>query len=188
MRALLLLPALALVACGDSSEASRDNDPDTDDDFATETVRSVRDAISDDADGFDLATEVPGRRVETITTTDGGLDFGLTDEVLWSSLSEATRAEALADMESETKDEEGLGGAIARAVTGAVAEGLSTVVTVPLDRVRDLRFEDGRLVIDMADGEPSPFETTKSDDEPMLSQFAPADAQRLADAFSKLRR
>ena len=185
MRRLLLAPLLALVACGppDPDEVA----PDTRDEIAAEAVRSARAAISDGADDLDLTTDLPGEPVQTVTTQGGGLDFGLTDEVLWARLSEATRAEAAASMEDETKGQEGLGGAIARAVTGAVAEGLATAVTVPLSEVRDVRVEDGRLVVEMADGDPSPFDGMKTDDEPMLARIAPADARRLADAFAKLR-
>ena len=93
-----------------------------------------------------------------------------------------------AEMASETKDQEGLGGTIARAVTGAVAQGLATTVSVPLADVRDVRYEDGRLVIEMVDGGESPFANAKTDDRPMLTQFDEAAGQRLAEAFDKATR
>lgn len=183
MRSLLALSLLAFAACGspDPAEVAPD------DDVATRALRGARSAASAQMADADLSDEVPGDPVALITTRDGALDLGLTDRVLYARLSKDTRAEAAAEMEAETEGQTGLGGQIARAVTGAVAEGLATALTVPIERVRDLRVEGGRLVVEMESGEPSPFENAESGDEPLLSQFDPADAQRLADAFDRVK-
>ena len=183
-RALLLAPALLLAACG-SPDAPDEPSPED------ETVQSAPEADSPtgdiDLDLGDLAvtSELPGSLVDVVTTDDGRIELGVTDEVLFSRLSESLRDEIQSEMDDETADETGLGGTIARAVTGAVAEGLAASVSVPLDEVRDLRYENGRIEIDMVDGQPSPFENATSDDEPMLSQFSADAGRRLADAFDK---
>lgn len=180
--ALLLLAALAVAACG-----SPDPDEVAPEDVAAEAEREAREGVRLDLDteGLSLSADVPGTLLEAVTTRDGALELGVTDSVLFSRLSAETRDEIEDEMEAETADETGLGGTIARAVTGAVAEGLATAVSVPLDRVRDVRYEAGRVVIEMADGEPSPFDTARSDDEPMLEQFDADAGQRLAEAFDK---
>lgn len=182
MRALLAVPVLALAACG-----SPDPDDVTPDGVAAEAVREARESAGARLGDADLSADVPGKPVEVVTTRDGAIELGLTDQVLYSRLSERVRSEAAAEMEAETEGQSGLGGEIARAVTGAVAEGLETAVTVPVDRVRDVRVEGGQLVIEMESGEPSPFENAETDGEPMLAQFAPDDARRLAEAFDRIK-
>ena len=182
-----LLAALALSACA-PDPADVAPGPTLDD----EAARAAEDAaqagpIDVDVDGLAISSRLAGRPVQAITTRDGAVELGLTDSVLYSRLSKETQAEIAAGMEAEAKDQEGLGGRIARAVTSAVAEGVGTAVQVPLADVRDVRAEGGRLVVEMADGGPSPFERSRSDGRPMLEQFAPADAARLAEAFGRVR-
>lgn len=183
-RALLLAPALLLAACGPSDSPDETYADD-------QTVQSAPEADSltgdIDLDLGDLAvtSELPGSLVDAVTTEDGHIELGVTDAVLFSRLSESLRDEIQSEMDNETADETGLGGTIARAVTGAVAEGLAVTVSVPLDQVRDVRYENGRVEIEMVDGQPSPFENAKTDDEPMLSRFTDAAGRRLADAFDK---
>ena len=78
-----------------------------------------------------------------------------------------------------------LGGTIARAVTGAVAEGLQTALSVPLSRIADVRYEGDRLVVEMADGERSPFDGMRSDGDPVLKRLDADAGRRLEAAFDK---
>ena len=185
-RALLLAPALLLAACG-SPDAPDETYPDDETVQPAPEVNRPTGDLDLDLDIGDLAvtSELPGSLVDVVTTDDGHIELGVTDEVLFSRLSESLRDEIQTEMDDETADETGLGGTIARAVTGAVAEGLATSVSVPLDDVRDIRYENGRVEIVMADGQPSPFENATSDDEPMLSQFSADAGRRLANAFDK---
>lgn len=181
----LLLASLLLAACGPSD---RSDDVPGDDAIAAEAEAEAArdtDGIDIDFSGVRASAELTGNLVDAVTTEGGQLELGVTDEVLFTRLSETFRGEIQSEMEEETADETGLGGTIARAVTGAVAEGLGTAISVPLADVRDVRYENGRIVIEMVDGEPSPFEAAKTNDEPMLSQFSPEAGRRLADAFDK---
>ncbi len=186
MRLLLTALALTLAACGspDPDEVAPDVPADVTEEATREAMEETG-RIDVDLGGLAVSSDPPGALVEVVATRDGQVELGVTDEVLFSRLSESLRAEIESDMDAETKDQTGLGGTIARAVTGAVAEGLSVAVSVPLADVRDVRYENGRVVIEMTDGEPSPFQTTKSDDEPMLEQFDAAAGRRLAEAFDK---
>lgn len=185
MPRVLLLPALALTlaACG-----APDHDADHDDgvEAADEAEREAAD-LHFDLDDVALSSRLPGTVVDAVSTRDGEIELGVTDSVLYTRLSPELQARIEAEMADETEDESGLGGAIARAVTGAVSQGLAMAVSVPLDEVRDVRYEDGRVVIEMADGGDSPFAGSRNDDRPMLEQFDREAGERLAEAFDKAR-
>lgn len=189
MRPLLLLLALtALTACRSSDTEDEAADAEA---VVEDTRRDVERELSDidiDIDDVNLSSRPAGTRIQAVTTRNGELELGVTDSVLYSRLSPELQLRIESEMEDETADETGLGGAIARAVTGAVSKGLQMAVSVPLDQVRDVRYEDGRVVIEMEDGDASPFETSKTDDEPMLEQFDAEAGRQLADAFAKAKR
>ena len=183
----LLLAALALSACGSPDPDDVTPDPAAD---AAEVAGAATREAERDTDGLDLGDvsmtgDVPGTPVESVTTRDGQMELGVTDQVVFARLSESLRAEIETEMADETEGQGGLGGSIARAVTGAVAQGLAAAVTVPLGDVRDVRYQGGRVVIEMADGDPSPFDRAKTDDRPMLDQFDAEAGRRLAEAFDK---
>ena len=185
---LLLLAALVAACAPDPADVAPDLDgPDAQTTAEEATNEAIREATAIDFEVDDMAISprLAGRPLQAIVTRDGSLELGLTDSVLYSRLSKETRAGIASDMERGTEDREGLGGRIARAVTSAVAEGIGTAVQVPLSEVRDVRVEGDRLVVEMADGQRSPFEGSKTDGQPLLEQFAPADAARLAEAFDR---
>ncbi|PAP76261.1 hypothetical protein [Rubrivirga marina] len=178
LTALLSVAGLsALAACGS---------PDPDENVAEEVERETSD-LHFDLDDVDLSSRLPGTPIDAVSTRDGEIELGVTDSVLYTRLSPELRARIQSEMADETGDESGLGRTIAQAVTGAVAQGLAMAVSVPLDEVRDVRYEDGRLVIEMEDGGESPFDGSRNDDEPMLEQFDREAGERLAEAFDKAR-
>ena len=180
----LTLMAVALVATGCSTD-----EPTSEDRLADQVEDTVRDIgpIDIETDGMAISSELDGDELESILTTDGQIELGLTDRVLFSRLSKETQAEVATEMREASEEQDGFGGRIARAVTDAVAQGIGTAVQVPLDDVRDIRVDDGRLVIEMIDGDPSPFEGVKTDNVPIFERISPTDAQRLADAFESAR-
>ena len=185
----LLFAALALAACGspDPDEVAPNAEvPEVADDALGEIAREVEREVNDlDLDGVGFSSRLPGTLVDAVRTRDGGMELGVTDSVLFTRLSPALQREVEAEMAEETADQTGLGGALARAVTGAVAQGLAMAVNVPIDDVRDVRYEDGRVVIEMVDGERSPFDGSRNEGEPMLEQFDADAGRRLAKAFDK---
>jgi len=177
----------ALSACGspDPDDVSPEAEA-----VAAETADAVDREMADlelDLDGVGLSSRLPGTLVDAVSTRDGEIELGVTDSVLYTRLSPELQGRIQSEMADETQDESGLGGAIARAVTGAVSQGLAMAVSVPLDEVRDVRYEDGRVVIEMEDGGESPFNGSRNDDQPMLEQFDREAGERLADAFDKAR-
>lgn len=188
---LVLLTLLSIAACApDPADVAPDpSGPSAQrvaDEATSEAARETS-AIDFDVDDVSISSQLTGRPLQTIVTEDGSIELGVTDSVLYSRLSKETRSQIASEMEAEAEAEgqDGLGGRITRAVTRAVAEGIGTAVQVPLGDIRDVRVEGGRLVIEMAGGQRSPFEGSKSDGKPLLEQFAPADAARLAEAFDR---
>ena len=176
--------ALALLTTGCNAD-----EPTAEDRLAGEVEEAVRDAgpFEVQADGVAISSTVDGGHVESILTRDGQMEMGLTDQVLYSRLSKQAQTDIQADLKESTQDQEGIGGRIARAVAQAAAENIGTAVQIPVADIRDLRVEGDRLTIEMADGRGSPFGSVETDGTPLLEAFAPADAQRLADAFQNLR-
>ncbi|WP_412062889.1 hypothetical protein [Rubrivirga sp. IMCC45206] len=185
MRPLLFLAALALAACGDAADSDDDSLPRSSGDTAREAVDQARADAGASIDGIELSADLPGTPVDEVTTRDGAIAIGITDAVLYSRLTPSLQREIADEMDDEIGDEEGFGADLARTITGAVAEGLRTAVSVPLADVRDVRVDGGRLVIEMADGEPSPFASAKTDGRPLLESVDADAAERLAEAFDK---
>ena len=180
----LATPALVLLLAGCSAD-----EPSADDGLAGRVEEAVRDAepFEVQTDGLAISSEVEGEPAESIVTRDGQMELGLTDRVLYSRLSKDAQAEIRAELEQSTEETDGLGGRIARAVAEAAAQNVGTAAQIPLSDVQDLRVEGGRLVIEMADGERSPFGNVSTGDTPLLEAFSAGDAERLAEAFRRLR-
>ena len=180
----ILTVALALLVAGCSAD-----EPSADDRLAGEVEEAVRSAEPYEVrtEGLAISTEVDGDPAESILTRDGQMELGLTDRVLYSRLSKEAQAAIRTDLEAKSGEQEGLGGRIARAVVEAAAGNIGTAVQIPLADVQDIRVEGDRLVVEMADGGRSPFGNVSTDGTPLMEAFAPADAQRLADAFQRMR-
>ena len=184
----LSICALALLAaCApEPTDVTPDPDPDAAgaeavDEATTETRRL-------EVDGTTMSLALEGEPVASALTTDGSMELGVTDRVVYARLSPGAQKETVAEVRRETGDGSGLGAQIGRAVAGALEAGLGVAAQVPLADVAAVRAEGGRLVIEMADGEPSPFESSgTTDDRPFLESFAPADAKRIAEAFDRVR-
>lgn len=172
-----------LAACAPDPSEVAPQPPSDDVDRVVEEASSVLEGV--DLDRVRIGTDL-GTPTEVITSSDGSMELGLTADVLFLRLSEEARKNVSEEIDQETENVEGLGGQIARAVTDAVEAGLGMATQIPRSEIEAIRVEDGRIVIAMADGEPSPFARSKTNDRPLLESFEAADAQRLADAFSDL--
>lgn len=168
MRTLLLLPLL-LVAC---TPAADDPAPDT-----ASGTGNVDVAFSDEA--------LPGDEQLVITTREGDVDLGLTDEVLFFRLSPKKVDEIQDEIDAEVEGTDGLGRSIAEAVTGVVTDALRHAVHFPIEDVEEVRYEDGRLDITFVGEDEMP--SIERDGEPIEEAFDPEDAERFAETFEALK-
>ena len=168
MRTLLLLPLL-LVACTPDADAPP---PDT-----ASGTGDVDVSFSDEAP--------PGDEQLVITTREGDVDLGLTDEVLYFRLSPKKVDEIQDEIDAEVGGTDGLGRSIAEAVTGVVTDALRHAVHFPLEDVEEVRYEDGRLDITFVGEDEMP--SIERDGEPIEEAFAPEDAERFVETFEALK-
>lgn len=138
---------------------------------------------SDPATGEVVAAEADRYAIHS---RNGEVKLGLTDEHVYFRLSDETLAEIEADMERDTAEQDGLGGAIASAVTKGVSDLLRNRLQYPVENIRDLHYEDGQFRITFADGTDRTPEMTSGDGGTPL--FRDGDAERFVSAFRKLKR
>ncbi|MFL5579760.1 MAG: hypothetical protein ACJ8AO_05250 [Gemmatimonadaceae bacterium] len=117
----------------------------------------------------------------TIHNRDGSVDLGLANGAVWMALSDSVRAKVRADMVRDTADTAGggIGGLIERTVKQNVRGLLEQRITRPLDDIRDVRYQDGRIVFDYSGSSLVKFENIKvNKGEPVLASFREDDARR----------
>ena len=140
-----------------------------------------------DRPDMDFGGEELGPDRMVIHSEDGALRLGLTDHVLYLALSDSIVDIARQEME-DSMPREGIGGAISGFVRGGVNRALSFRAKYPIERIRDIRWEDGRMVVDLEDGERAFGDNfSASDDRPIEEAFAEADVRALADEFHSLK-
>ncbi|MEL6616215.1 MAG: hypothetical protein AAFQ43_10780 [Bacteroidota bacterium] len=166
MRLLLaLLVSLTLVAC--SSDDAKDGG-----------------GSSPEASGeVTLDDVVQGAVIEQAESRDGEIVVGVSDEVVYLRLSDATQAEARAEMDRGLEDASGLEAQIGEMVTGAVEGFLDTMLQIPHDDIDALIYQDGALYIEGGEGGSIQFGDNGDEGIP----FEEADANRLIDAFERAR-
>ncbi|HEX9885514.1 MAG TPA: hypothetical protein VGA70_03460 [Longimicrobiales bacterium] len=88
----------------------------------------------------------------SIVSRDDKMKLALTDDAIYFALSDETRREVEDEIAEERDDAEGLEAAILAAVAKGMSRALQASVSYDLEDVRDVRWQDGRLVIELEDG------------------------------------
>ncbi len=116
---------------------------------------------------------------------DSTLDVVLIGDKIAAGLSPKMIAKVRHDMDSSsaTHADSGLGGRIAKLVTSTVADKIGTHVEYPIRGLKDIRYDNGRLVFDWKTGKKQTlFEDTRIQDKKASDKFSPEEAQKLIDA------
>lgn len=159
----LLVVALASGGCGDAPDFELDRDT------------AVGEAPADADDLF------------SILSRGGEVKLGLTDQTVYFRLSDEVLADVDADIQEDLAGKEGIGGRIASAVTGGVSRALRTRVSWDVDEIRDVRWEDDRLVFEFEDGSRKLRDMTVGDEE-LEDAFTEEDARAFVAAFDEVKR
>jgi len=111
---------------------------------------------------------------------DSTVDLILKGNQILAGLSPITVAKVKAEMQrSSGKDTSGIGGLIASTVKQTVANTIGTHVTYPLSDIREIRYEDGQLIVERMNGrETRLFGDTKVNGTEQGKTFEEAEAQR----------
>ena len=119
-----------------------------------------------------------------IYSIDSTVDVVLRGNELLTGLSPKTVAKVRAEVDKSTaRETTGLGGSIAQIVKTTVAGAIGTHVDYSIAEIRDVRFDAGRIIIELArGGETQLFGNTRvnHNDHPL---FREEDVKRLADAI-----
>ena len=161
MRHVLVLAALALVACGrhDAEESRAQERP--------QAALATR-----DTGGFKLAAGDI-----RIVSADSAVELALIGSRIMMRLSDKTVAEIKRKTDTTNVSGSGFAASIEKMVKSGVASALNQQVEYPLSEVRDALYEDGEIKLEMNGKGPRLFEQTRVNKTPVMKSFRPEDAQ-----------
>ena len=119
-----------------------------------------------------------------IFNTDSSVDVVLQGDRILAGLSPKTIAKVKRDMEKDSDSgNSALGATIASAVKKSVAGAIGMHAVYPLSKVREIRQEDGRIILEWKDGGSDEiFSSAKVDGERVSRTFRSEDAERFVQA------
>lgn len=136
----------------------------------------------------DFGGEVLGPDRFSIVTRGGEVRMGLTDRFVYFAMSEERREETRAEMEQELGEGEGIGGLLGGVLSTAVDKALGFRAKYPVEEVRDIRWEDGRMRIVFTDPDRRMSENMiRVDDAPATDAFTEEDVRAFGEAFRALK-
>jgi hypothetical protein len=144
-------------------------------------------ACGDRSDRVDFSGEDLGPDLHAITTDDGALKMGLTREWVYFTLSDSVRSEIESELAAKT-DSGGVKGFFGGLMRSAVGKALGFRARYAVAEIRDIRWEDGRMVVEFTDPDRGLDDNlTTDDDEPITEAFAETDVQALSEVFRGLK-
>jgi len=88
------------------------------------------------------------------------------------------------ETDTGTIKDSGLSGSIERLVKSTVQSALSQQVSYPLSEIREARYENGEIKLDVRGRQPRLFTNTKVGGKRLMESFRPDDAQRFVGAVN----
>jgi len=124
-----------------------------------------------------------------VFNADSSVDLILKGDKVLAGLSPKTVAKVRGEIERSSDSDSGIGGSIASLVKKTVAGAIGTHAAFPLADIRDVRYEDGRLIFDWTSGgEHNIFGNTKVDHKNAGNTFRAGDAKLFIDAVHARKR
>jgi hypothetical protein len=119
-----------------------------------------------------------------ITNQDSSVDLAAVGQRIVVRLSDKTMAKVHEGTDTTKLRDSGLGGSIERMVKRTVASALGQQFEYPIADVRDARYENGAIVLDVNGREPRLLANTKVGGKKLMESFRPEDAQRFVAAVN----
>jgi hypothetical protein len=119
-----------------------------------------------------------------ITNADSSVDMAVVGQQIVVRLSDKTMAKVREETDTAKVKDNGFGGSIEKMVKKTVASALGQQYTYPLSDVRDARYENGRIVLDVNGREPRLLANTEVGGKKVMESFRPDDAQRFVAAVN----
>ena len=119
-----------------------------------------------------------------IVNEDSSVDLAVVGQQIIVRLSDKTMAKVRQETDTMGVKDSGFGGSIERLVKKTVQSALSQQYTYPLSDVRDARYEDGAIILDVNGHEPRLLANTKINNRKLMESFPPEDARRFVAAVN----
>ena len=119
-----------------------------------------------------------------ITNEDSSVDMAVVGQKIVVRLSDKTMAKVRKETDTTALKDSGFGGSIERFVKKTVQSTLGQQFEYPIADVRDARYENGAIVLDVNGREPRLLANTKVGGKKLLESFRPDDAQRFVAAVN----
>ncbi len=114
-----------------------------------------------------------------IQNADSSVDLILAGDRIWAGLSPKTVAKVRRQMDTSQRSDTGLGGSIAKLVKTGVAGAIDKHAVYRLSDLRDVRYENGRLIFDWkSGGHDTMFQNTRVNGDRADGTFSKEDAER----------
>ena len=119
-----------------------------------------------------------------ITNEDSSVDMAVVGQKIVVRLSDKTMDKVRRETDTTAVKDSGFGGSIERFVKKTVQSTLGQQFEYPMSDVRDARYENGAIVLDVNGKEPRLLANTKVGGKKLLESFRPEDARRFVAAVN----
>ena len=119
-----------------------------------------------------------------ITNRDSSVDMALVGQKIVVRLSDKTMEKVRRETDTMGVKDSGFGGSIERMVKRTVASTLGQQFDYSLSDVKDARYENGTIVLDVNGKEPRLLANTKVGGQKLMESFRPEDAQKFVAAVN----
>lgn len=122
----------------------------------------------------------------TVESREGDVELGLTDDRVFFRFAEDVRRRVEEDIRESGEREGGLAETITTAVAAGVGKAMSLRVSWDVDRIKDIRWEDDRIRIELEEGY-ADLRSVEIDDEEIDEKFSRRAIERFSERFRELK-
>jgi len=117
-----------------------------------------------------------------VTSTDGSFVMALVGDSVRMQLSDSLRRSVRQKIDSSADSAGGIGGMIARSVSGVVSSAMGFVVRIPVQQIENVRYEDGQIRFETRGGGHVNTSSQDTENRRAKAQFSAADGARFVAA------